>query len=393
MAKLALLLSLLEVSLAEPPWAFGWARISTWCFPHFAPLPLDPSLLQHIAKFDMINLCAPGLVHHPNGTFDSNVFRNVKKMMKEVKAVKPSARLSPYIGFELGQSWYEAQAVFNTDPWCEPLWLKYKNGSAVTCDDDHPSFCEMLQKRQPNAKVYDWRVPGMVEYFLANLTGMLFHAEDTAGVFYDDIYMICDYVQTGEKRGYFEEGAGAAFCEATFAALERTADEARRLGKVAILSVKGDETDGSPFNMTRYEELVVRTGAMAYFEWWSQWVGQPRNEHQLEYAIRWGQLGVPMQMHGASSCRPGDGNFSLAMFLVAAGEHSYYSTGHGWSPRLDQALWLPEYEKPLGRPKGPAKKVAEHVWQREFQHLTVHLDMGDCNRTRLLWGSTEEIVV
>lgn len=307
-------------------------------------------------------------------------------MAKQILDKRPSALVSPYIGFELGQSWYKAQRRFNTDPSFSHMWLRYANGSVVTCNNHTHDMCALLQRLQPDAKVYDWRVPGMIEYFLDNITGPFLDNSLYAGVFYDDIYTLCDYVSSLERTGDFSPGSGKSFCAAALSALTTLVDRARSLDKMAILSIKGDETNNSNFNMSLYSEIVEEHGGMAYFEYWAQWVGQPRNENQLQYAIQWGSAGVPMQMHASPGlCKFNDTSFPLAMFLIAANEHSYFSIGEGWNPSPGQSWWLPEYDQSLGNPTGPGKMTSPHVYERHFEHLHVVVNMSDCNSTVLQW--------
>ncbi len=114
-------------------------------------------------------------------------------------------------------------------------------------------------------------------------------------------------------------------------------------------------------------------------------------ESLLQFAIDLGARGVPMQMHASpinGNC--GGVNFTdwpVSLFLLAAGEHSYYSTGSGWNPSLQQSLWLPEYDRPLGAPKGLAQNIAPHVYTREFEHASVWVNLTDCNATKLEWSS------
>ena len=76
-------------------------------------------------------------------------------------------------------------------------------------------------------------------------------------------------------------------------------------------------------------------------------------------------------------------NFCIALFLVIAEKHSYLCLHDGYdvNPRgrkpTSNALWLntlPEYQKKLGKPKGPAIKNGYH-YSREFEHASVELNI------------------
>ena len=58
----------------------------------------------------------------------------------------------------------------------------------------------------------------------------------------------------------------------------------------------------------------------------------------------------------------------IAAFLIGAGEYSYFGCGHWNSTASDMSpfTWRPEYDKPLGAPKGPAQYSSSGMWSRAF---------------------------
>lgn len=73
----------------------------------------------------------------------------------------------------------------------------------------------------------------------------------------------------------------------------------------------------------------------------------------------------------ASSCT--DINDVLAAFLIGAGQHSYFGCGAGWHSD-SWGHWNAEFDRPLGRPLGPGKKVGR-TWMRTFASgTTVRFD-------------------
>ena len=188
--------------------------------------------------------------------------------------------------------------------------LKYANGSDVICDNTNGNthgYCALAQSGfqhindtfQGGNKVYDWRQPGMIDYFVHNITGPFIEDELFKGIFFDDIYTICEIIASAPDM--FPPNSTEEFCAATMQELAIVSTASVQGNTLPILSVKGDETDATAFNMTKYTELVAPNGKggdiMAYFEYWAQWPGQPRNEAMLNYSIEWGKMGVPMQMH------------------------------------------------------------------------------------------------
>jgi len=66
--------------------------------------------------------------------------------------------------------------------------------------------------------------------------------------------------------------------------------------------------------------------------------------------------------------------FPLACFLVAAEKNSFLC--YTWGYREDQGAfeWYPEFDKPLGPPKGQAERKG-WTYQREFEHASVFVDL------------------
>lgn len=68
--------------------------------------------------------------------------------------------------------------------------------------------------------------------------------------------------------------------------------------------------------------------------------------------------------------------YLLAMFLIAAEKHSYFFLKESYDARRSTA-WMtvhPEYERPLGAPKGAAVQSG-YSYTREFAHASVRLDI------------------
>ena len=79
--------------------------------------------------------------------------------------------------------------------------------------------------------------------------------------------------------------------------------------------------------------------------------------------------------------------YPLAIFLICAEKHSYFRVHEGYSANENDRWmrWFPEYDKPLGPPKEPAKKDGLR-YSRRFEHALVFLDIK--NRTaEICWRS------
>lgn len=77
--------------------------------------------------------------------------------------------------------------------------------------------------------------------------------------------------------------------------------------------------------------------------------------------------------------------YLLALFLICAEKHSYFCAHDGYDVK-NSALWRrprPEFERPLGAPKGPAVR-AGYTYTREFEHASVFVDIEQ-NNARINW--------
>ena len=75
--------------------------------------------------------------------------------------------------------------------------------------------------------------------------------------------------------------------------------------------------------------------------------------------------------------------FSLACFLVAAGNHCYFQYTWGWDADCGTFDRHPEFAKPLGEPKGEAKRDG-WTYAREFAHASVSVNL-ETKTARIDW--------
>ena len=77
--------------------------------------------------------------------------------------------------------------------------------------------------------------------------------------------------------------------------------------------------------------------------------------------------------------------YLLALFLICAEKHSYFLAHDGYDAK-NSTQWRkprPEFERPLGAPKGPAVR-AGYTYTREFEHASVFVDIEQ-NNARIDW--------
>jgi len=102
-------------------------------------------------------------------------------------------------------------------------------------------------------------------------------------------------------------------------------------------------------------EIVVFK-AWPGFTWWSD-PELMKKSHAEQYAVSVKNL-----------------EFPLACFLIGAGKHCYFCYTWGWLPEYGTFDWYPEFDKPLGAPKGDAVQKG-WTFKRKFQHASVFVDI------------------
>ena len=83
--------------------------------------------------------------------------------------------------------------------------------------------------------------------------------------------------------------------------------------------------------------------------------------------------------------------YCLALFLICAEKYSYVYPHDGYDVNNNRsAVWLKrfsEYDRPLGPPKGPAKREG-YTYTREFEHASVFLDI-EMEEAKITWKGGE----
>ena len=75
--------------------------------------------------------------------------------------------------------------------------------------------------------------------------------------------------------------------------------------------------------------------------------------------------------------------FPLACFLVGAGPNCYFCYTWGWLGKYGTFDWYPEFDKPLGPPKGDAVRKG-WTYRREFAHASVFVDLQN-KKAKIDW--------
>jgi len=68
--------------------------------------------------------------------------------------------------------------------------------------------------------------------------------------------------------------------------------------------------------------------------------------------------------------------YPLGIFLICAEKYSYFRAHEGYEvdKKGHWMRWFPEYDRPLGKPLGPATKKG-YIYTRKFEHASVTVDL------------------
>lgn len=78
--------------------------------------------------------------------------------------------------------------------------------------------------------------------------------------------------------------------------------------------------------------------------------------------------------------------FALACYLIGAQPYSYFMYSWGWKLSSGALVDYPEFQKPLGPPKGAYKRTTPDGWEftREFEHASVSVNT-EFRQARITW--------
>jgi len=121
-----------------------------------------------------------------------------------------------------------------------------------------------------------------------------------------------------------------------------------------------------PINSSQSDAMLLKHRAFRFWEFFG--------DDDIELALELGAKGHPFLAHFGASANWTVREYSFATYLIVASEWSYYGMSAGWGTA--SFPWYPEFDRPLGAPKGPAMSTGSppSSYSREFEHVSVTLD-------------------
>ena len=110
---------------------------------------------------------------------------------------------------------------------------------------------------------------------------------------------------------------------------------------------------------------AARDGKIVLFKAWPGFTMELRKNAELKKTMSLDDIRIEARK---------DIVFPLACFLLAAEENCYFCYTWGWNPEQGSLEWYPEFDQPLGSPRGDAIRDG-WTFRREFEHASVSVDV------------------
>ena len=305
---------------------------------------------------------------------------------RQIKAANPDTKVLFYLNLVINWPGYEASKIFDAHPnWA----MRDRNGKPV------------LFRERPT---YDLSVPEMREWW-ATTVGDAMVKGGLDGVFADAI----------PKIAMLEANNRKLWGDAKYEAVERGLRDLltlvkRKIGPDRMLQVNGvrGNLQGWSDGGARYLDYVD-SAMMEHFVGVSSLDEKLRLKPEMVdadlelmrkasakgksiFVKAWpafskgfpDRANMPKSQQERERLARAEIEFPLAVFLIGAESGSYFGYSWGYDEMEGWLQWYPEYDRPLGAPKGPARKTGWH-YQREFEHARVEVDLAR-EWGRIEWG-------
>jgi len=374
MSRAALLAAALARSsgVAPPPWPWSWERISTFGFPGASPRFMNATELAHFSNFSMATVwgiggecvntttgalfapscpgswcdCLPANARNKGYEEQRWVLAMDANLQAQSAALKAAARArgrppQPVLGYfnlDVAQQWYGSQFAFCYNASFAPLRLATAARGVIDCFRDGCDYVGM------EYCMYDFRQAAARAYWVETVLPALIDSPDIDGVFLDE----CDeLVNVHCPRWGCTAQELADLTAGTLQLLDAALAKAASLGKWLSISLKSTLDNNRPFLEAVLASIQRHGAGFRYYEFF-------KSEADLEAFIYEAQtLRIPVQVHAETFTMNPD-LVELAIFLIGAGEYSYFSFSWAWT--FADFPWLPAYDEPLGAPLGPPRR-------------------------------------
>ena len=350
--------------------AFSWQTLQPFAFPGAAPRFMTPLEVDYFV-FNFSNVLIWGLnascleparpASCPAG--DSHCWCNQTHPESQVWALNMETSLQAqgaalqtaaaaagkgssffvlgYIEYLSIQQYYAAQMALVTNASLAGGLLRVESKGLIDC------FTDGCNWQGTEFRQYDLRQPAVQQYYVDAVIGSLIAGPGLAGTFLDSI----DWWATSACQTWpCTEAEAVDLTLASLQTLAATLDKAVALDKIISVSSHTDLATSRDFYLQQCAILAARKAHAIRF-----WEFFQASENHLESLIYETQtLGLATQVH-VQDRTLNPSWVELAVFLLGAGENSYFSVSKPWN--INSFDVFPEFSLPLGAPAGPAVRT------------------------------------
>lgn len=309
--------------------------------------------------------------HIPHGSVEAGIAHDARRM----KEVNPDIKVLFYWNTFLDYPNYEAHEVYQNHP---EWWLRTRDSS--------------LDKKQGRIKRYDLSKPEVREWWTDVVEKAVVDGP-CDGVFMDAFPQIASQGNIklwGQKKYDAIQKGLIKTIELTrkkigadnlimYNGIRNTDNIEFGMEYVELTDISAIEHFGhfystSPDSMARDIEAMIEAGKQGKIVVMKAWPG-----------FDWLDKGIENVPHKELLNRARKNlEFPLACFLVAAQPYSYFAYTWGYRKGHGSLDWYPEFDKPLGKPLGDAKKDG-YQYSREFQHCRVTVNLKT-KQASIVWN-------
>jgi hypothetical protein len=361
------LAALLAPAAALPlaSWPFSWATLPTFAFPGAAPRFMTPTEEAHFTGSfanaliwglnatcilngtEVPASCPAGDSHcwcdkaHPETqAWVLNMETSLQAQGARLKAAAPAAfPVLGYIEYCSAQQYYAAQAALWMNATLSPLMLSVESKGLIDCFRDGCNW-QGVEFRQ-----YDLRQAAAREYYVNTVIQSLIAGPGLDGTFVDSI----DYWINACESWKCTAQESADLVAGSLTTLDAMLGAAAALGKV--ISVSSHTSLGTHADYYTAQASLLKTHGNG-IRFWEFFGASSDCLASLIYETR--TLGLATHVHANKRTLAPDWT-ELAVFLLGAGERSWFSYSGPWN--LDSFDVWPEFTRPLGAPLGDAYNV------------------------------------
>jgi hypothetical protein len=363
---------------AALPWPFSYARVPTLAFPGALPRFFTAAeTLGFVSNFSSMNIwglnvtcvdadgglrpavcpasaskCSCDLPVPETQRFLLNQEAALPAQATALKAAAAAAGVPffPVLGYVRAsylQMDFAAQAAVALNasfaPW---LLVPERLGRAIDCYVDRCSF------QGTEYRVLDFGVPAAVAFSAQQIVGSMINGSALDGLYLDslqDVWAVdCPRLGCSPSQSAAQFNGSLAHVAAVYAV-------AAAVGKVVSSSThfySGDYYEAYLAILLQYPQQAIR-----FWEFFN-----PHDATAIAALQREVALGVAQQVHVGSARTLAPDWVELAAFLIAAGDHCYFSCSGPWN--VDSFTVYPEFTRRMGPPLGPGMRngTAEAPW-------------------------------